>query len=74
MDRGGNRAGGGIAMTTVVATAVDIARRKRVLIGTVRGRLGKSGIMRGDVVTHVNDEAFAGDALELLGGCCNHGR
>jgi S1-C subfamily serine protease len=44
---------------------MDTTRRKRVLVGSVRGRAGKSGIMRGDVVTHVNGEPFNGDASEL---------
>lgn len=40
-------------------------RTHRVLVGSVRGQAGKSGIMRGDVVTHVNGEAFTGDAAAL---------
>ena len=34
-------------------------------MGSVRGQAGKSGIMKGDVVTHVNGEAFGGDASML---------
>mmetsp|Transcript_13830 Transcript_13830/g.29668 ORF Transcript_13830/g.29668 Transcript_13830/m.29668 type:complete len:482 (+) Transcript_13830:156-1601(+) len=40
-------------------------RTQRVLVGSVRGQAGKSGIMRGDVVTHVNGEVFTGDAADL---------
>ncbi|KAL3776926.1 hypothetical protein ACHAW5_008023, partial [Stephanodiscus triporus] len=40
-------------------------RSRRVLVGSVRGRAGKSGIMKGDVVTHVDGEAFTGNASEL---------
>ena len=36
-----------------------------MIVGSVRGQAGKSGIMRGDVVTHVNGEAFGGDASML---------
>lgn len=41
------------------------SRTQRVLVGSVRGQAGKSGIMKGDVVTHVNGEVFTGDAAEL---------
>ena len=41
------------------------ARVRRVLVGSVRGQAGKSGIMKGDVVTHINGEMFMGDAAEL---------
>mmetsp|Transcript_16174 Transcript_16174/g.33850 ORF Transcript_16174/g.33850 Transcript_16174/m.33850 type:complete len:490 (-) Transcript_16174:211-1680(-) len=37
----------------------------RVLVGSIRGQAGKSGIMKGDVVTHVNGETFTGDASAL---------
>jgi len=40
-------------------------RCHRVLVGAVRGQAGKSGIMKGDVVTHVNGEVFTGTADEL---------
>ena len=40
-------------------------RSQRVLVGSVRGQAGKSGIMKGDVVTHVNGEVFTGNASEL---------
>ncbi|KAL9179505.1 hypothetical protein ACHAXT_008795 [Thalassiosira profunda] len=40
-------------------------RTQRVLVGSVRGQAGKSGIMRGDVVTYVNGEVFTGDAARL---------
>jgi len=40
-------------------------RTQRVLVGSVRGQAGKSGIMKGDVVTHVNGEIFTGDAANL---------
>lgn len=40
-------------------------RTQRVLVDSVRGQAGKSGIMRGDVVTHVNGEVFTGDAADL---------
>jgi hypothetical protein len=40
-------------------------RFQRVLVGSVRGQAGKSGIMKGDVVTHVNGEAFTGNSDEL---------
>lgn len=40
-------------------------RSQRVLVGSVRGQAGKSGIMKGDVVTHVNAEVFTGDAANL---------
>merc|ERR1712029_1192854 len=42
-----------------------ISRIQRVLVGSVRGQAGKSGIMKGDVVTHVNGELFTGDAAGL---------
>lgn len=41
------------------------SRSQRVLVGSVRGQAGKSGIMKGDVVTHVNGEVFTGDAAAL---------
>jgi len=41
------------------------SRSQRVLVGSVRGQAGKSGIMKGDVVTHVNGEVFTGDAVAL---------
>ncbi|KAL7541169.1 hypothetical protein ACHAXR_010691 [Thalassiosira sp. AJA248-18] len=41
------------------------SRSQRVLVGSVRGQAGKSGIMKGDVVTHVNGEVFTGDAANL---------
>ena len=40
-------------------------RCHRVLVGAVRGQAGKSGIMKGDVVTHLNGEVFTGTADEL---------
>jgi hypothetical protein len=40
-------------------------RYQRVLVASVRGQAGKSGIMKGDVVTHVNGEVFLGNADEL---------
>jgi len=40
-------------------------RSQRVLVGSVRGQAGKSGIMKGDVITHVNGEVFTGDATAL---------
>mmetsp|Transcript_36601 Transcript_36601/g.64158 ORF Transcript_36601/g.64158 Transcript_36601/m.64158 type:complete len:473 (+) Transcript_36601:89-1507(+) len=42
-----------------------LTRSQRVLVGSVRGQAGKSGIMKGDVVTHVNAEVFTGDAANL---------
>ena len=44
---------------------MPVTRTQRVLVGSVRGQAGKSGIMKGDVVTHVNGEVFTGDATEL---------
>ena len=41
------------------------ARTQRVLVGSVKGQAGKSGIQKGDVVTHVNGEVFTGNASEL---------
>lgn len=41
------------------------ARTQRVLVGSVKGQAGKSGIQKGDVVTHVNGEVFTGNANEL---------
>ena len=41
------------------------SRVHRVLVGSVRGQAAKSGIMKGDVVTHVNGEVFTGDAAGL---------
>jgi hypothetical protein len=41
------------------------SRTQRVLVASVRGQAGKSGIMKGDVVTHVNGEVFIGDAAAL---------
>jgi len=41
------------------------ARTQRVLVGSVKGQAGKSGIQKGDVVTHVNGEVFTGNAAEL---------
>lgn len=40
-------------------------RTKRVLVASVRGQAGKCGIMKGDVVTHVDGELFTGTAAEL---------
>ena len=40
-------------------------RTKRVLVASVRGQAGKCGIMKGDVVTHVNGEPFMGTANDL---------
>lgn len=44
---------------------LPVSRTQRVLVGSVRGQAGKSGIMKGDVVTHVNGEVFTGNAAEL---------
>ena len=41
------------------------ARVHRVLVGNIRGQAGKSGIKRGDVVTHVAGEVFTGDATAM---------
>jgi len=40
-------------------------RTKRVLVASVRGQAGKCGIMKGDVITHVNGEPFTGTANDL---------
>lgn len=40
-------------------------RTKRVLVASVRGQAGKCGIMKGDVITHVNGEPFTGTAINL---------
>jgi hypothetical protein len=40
-------------------------RTKRVLVASVRGQAGKCGIMKGDVITHVNGEEFTGTANDL---------
>jgi hypothetical protein len=40
-------------------------RTNRVLVASVRGQAGKCGIMKGDVVTHVNGEEFTGTANDL---------
>ena len=40
-------------------------RFQRVLVGSVGGQAGKSGIKKGDVVTHVQGEEFTGDAAAL---------
>ncbi|KAL7479227.1 hypothetical protein ACHAW6_004967 [Cyclotella cf. meneghiniana] len=42
-----------------------VMRSQRVLVASVRGQAGKSGIMKGDVVTHVNGEPFSGSADDL---------
>lgn len=42
-----------------------VVRTQRVLVANIRGQAGKSGIMKGDVVTHVNGEAFYGNTSEL---------
>jgi hypothetical protein len=42
-----------------------VEMRQRVLVASVRGQAGKSGIMKGDVVTHVNGEPFSGNAADL---------
>ena len=44
---------------------MPVARSQRVLVGSVRGQAGKSGIMKGHVVTHVNGEVFTGDEVNL---------
>jgi hypothetical protein len=44
---------------------VPVMRSQRVLVASVRGQAGKSGIMKGDVVTHVNGEPFTGNADDL---------
>lgn len=43
-------------------------RFERVLVASVRGQAGKSGIQKGDVVTHVDGQVFTGnaDALNTL--------
>ena len=73
-DRAGPRDGAvreGVERILAVAAAapppqsIGHRRRGRVLVGSVRGQAGKSGMMKGDVVTHVNGEAFGGDASML---------
>ena len=44
---------------------VPVVRTQRVLVANIRGQAGKSGIMKGDVVTHVNGEVFTGTAADL---------
>ncbi|KAL3800674.1 hypothetical protein HJC23_006136 [Cyclotella cryptica] len=44
---------------------MPVVRSQRVLVAGVRGQAGKSGIMKGDVVTHVNGEPFTGNADDL---------
>lgn len=39
--------------------------RGRVVVASVSGRAGRQGVQRGDVVTHVNGEAFDGTADDL---------
>ena len=45
--------------------SAPVVRTQRVLVANIRGQAGKSGIMKGDVVTHVNGEAFYGNASDL---------
>ncbi|KAL7549383.1 hypothetical protein ACHAWF_012652 [Thalassiosira exigua] len=45
--------------------AMPPPRSNRVLVRSVHGRAAQLGIMRGDVVTHVNGEAFTGNAADL---------
>lgn len=40
-------------------------RCQRVLIASARGQAGKSGIQKGDVVTHVDGQVFTGNAAAL---------
>ena len=44
---------------------VDTEKR-RVLVASVLGDCGRQGVMKGDVVTHVNGKSFEGDAEELV--------
>ncbi|KAL3801164.1 hypothetical protein ACHAWO_002735 [Cyclotella atomus] len=44
---------------------MPVIRTQRVLVANIRGQAGKSGIQRGDVVTHVNGEVFTGNAADL---------
>jgi S1-C subfamily serine protease len=44
---------------------MPVIRTQRVLVANVRGQAGKSGIMKGDVVTHVNGEVFTGNSADL---------
>lgn len=44
---------------------MPVTRTQRVLVANIRGQAGKSGIMKGDVVTHVNGEIFTGNAANL---------
>ena len=44
---------------------ITAVRSQRVLVANIRGQAGKSGIMKGDVVTHINGEVFTGKAADL---------
>lgn len=44
---------------------MPVVRTQRVLVANIRGQAGKSGIMKGDVVTHINGEMFIGNAADL---------
>jgi S1-C subfamily serine protease len=44
---------------------VNAESRSVVLVKAVRGPVGRLGLRRGDVVTHVNDIEWAGTAEEL---------
>lgn len=39
--------------------------KKRVIVSKVKAQAGLNGIQKGDVITHINGEAFGGDANEL---------
>lgn len=41
--------------------------KQRVKIKTVKGQAGRSGLQKGDVVTHINAEPWEGTADELSG-------
>jgi hypothetical protein len=44
---------------------IDI-KKPRIVVNSVQGAAGRCGVMQGDVVTHLNGEAFQGNAQDLV--------
>lgn len=44
---------------------IDLDGKSRVVVSSVKGDCGRQGIIKGDVLTHVNDEPWTGTAAEL---------
>mmetsp|Transcript_19491 Transcript_19491/g.23397 ORF Transcript_19491/g.23397 Transcript_19491/m.23397 type:complete len:93 (-) Transcript_19491:70-348(-) len=48
-----------------IDSRIDI-ERDRVIVKSINQDCGRQGVMRGDVVTHLDDEEFKGNAADLV--------